>query len=192
MTFKEKISEAKQHVGKLIQTHAVMMIFGMMVYLPIGIETPTRRTISLLIGIVTMLFYYYLIDLYLWDVGAKDALRVKAGSQPDFKSKGLWAGLIAAIPDLILGILHAVFYLNRSYKGFNSLNTIFTLITRTWEGAFTGFERAVFGTGASASETSFVWFYVITPFIAAAFAGLSYYCGTKEFTIIPRPKRAKK
>lgn len=192
MTFKEKFTEAKPHVGKLIQTHAVMMLFGMMVYLPIGIETPTRRTFTLIIGIITMLFYYYLIDLYMWDVGARDALKVNAGTQPSFITKGLFAGLIAAIPDLILGILHSVFYINRSYKGFESLNTIFTLITRTWEGAFTGFERAVFGTGASASETSFVWFYVMTPFIAAAFAGFSYFCGTKEFTIIPRPKKSKK
>ena len=192
MTFKEKLSEAKNLIGKLIQTHAVMMIFGMMVYLPIGVETPTRRTITLIIGIITMLFYYYLIDLFMWDVGAKDALQVNAGTKPSFNAKGLVAGLFAAIPDFILGLLHCIFYINREYKGFSSLNTIFTLITRTWEGAFTGFERALFGTGASASDTSFVWFYLITPFIAAAFAGFSYYCGTKEFTIIPRPKKVQK
>ena len=192
MTLKEKFKAAKEYVGKLIQTHAVMMLFGMMVYLPIGVETPTRRTVTLIIGVITMLFYYYLIDLFIWDKGAQDAIRVRSGTQPTFVLKGFLAGLLAAIPDFILGLLHCIFYINREYKGFGSLNTVFTLITRTWEGAFTGFERAVFGTGASASDTSFVWFYLITPFIAAAFAEFSYYCGTKEFTIIPRPKKVQK
>lgn len=189
MTLKEKIAASKPYIGKLMQTHAVMMIFGMMVYLPVGIDTPTRKYASLLIGIVTIAFYYYLIDLFMWDVGAKDAVRVRAGSQSPYALKGFVAGLFAAIPDLILGVLHCIFYVNREYEGFQSLNTVFTLITRTWEGAFCGFERAVFGSVESASISSFVWFYAMTPFIAAAFAGFSYYCGTKEFTVIPRPKK---
>lgn len=182
MKFKEFMSEIRPDIGKLVQTHVLMMIFGIMVYLPIGVETDNRRLITFLVSILTVSFYYYLIDLYMWDVGAKDGIRVRAESAAPRVWRGFAAGLFAAIPDLILGIFYVIFYFYRSYSPTSALlNYIFTLVTRTWEGMFFGFSQSVFG-------PSFVWFYLITPFIAAAFAVISYYCGTKEFTIIPRPK----
>lgn len=171
-------------VWKLIQTHIVMMIFGVMVYLPVGVETKSRQILTLIFSIFTIIYYYYLIDLYMWDVGARDAVSARgAGTKPS-PLKGFVAGLFAAIPDLVLGI--AFFVLNhfREYSdGLSAANGVFALITQTWEGMFMGVKMALIGKSGGA------WFYLVTPFIAAAFAGFSYICGTVEFTIIPRPKK---
>lgn len=174
-------------VWKLIQTHIVMMIFGVMVYLPVGVETKSRQILTLIFSIFTIIFYYYLIDLYMWDVGARDAVSARgAGTKPS-PLKGFVAGFFAAIPDLVLGILFLVFNTLREFSeantGYNVANLVFALITQTWEGMFMGVKMALIGKSGGA------WFYLVTPFIAAAFAGFSYICGTVEFTIIPRPKK---
>lgn len=202
MKIKEFMSETRHDVWKLIQTHVVMMIFGVMVYMPIGIESDKRRLLSFVFGLLTAIFYYYLIDLYMWDIGAKDAIRVKSGTLPNRPWKGFVTGLFAAIPDLVLGILFCIFHALREYgAGYGLANYIFTLATRTWEGMFVGLEMSIFGTvtqvvseGVTQTlvDVSFGGAYIITPFIAAAFAGFSYYCGTKEFTVIPRPRKKAK
>ena len=43
-------------VWKLIQTHIVMMIFGVMVYLPVGVETKSRQILTLIFSIFTIIF----------------------------------------------------------------------------------------------------------------------------------------
>ncbi len=171
-------------VWKLIQTHIVMMIFGVMVYLPVGVENESRKALTLIFSICTIIFYYYLIDLYMWDIGAKDAICAKgAGEKPNLL-KGYVTGLFAAVPDFILGLAFFIINHYREYSdGLAAANGVFALITQTWEGMFMGVKMALIGTSGGA------WFYLITPFAAAAFAGFSYFCGTKEFTLIPRPKK---
>ena len=136
-------------VWKLIQTHIVMMIFGVMVYLPVGVETKSRQILTLIFSIFTIIFYYYLIDLYMWDVGARDAVSARgAGTKPS-PLKGFVAGLFAAIPDLVLGILFLVFNTLREFSeantGYNVANLVFALITQTWEGMFMGVRAAARG-----------------------------------------------
>ena len=171
-------------VWKLIQTHIVMMIFGVMVYLPVGVETENRRILTLIFSLLTAVFYYYLIDLYMWDVGARDAVSARGADTKPNSLKGFVAGLFAAIPDFILGLAFFIINHYREYSdGLAAANGILALITQTWEGMFMGIKMSLIG------KTGGAWFYLVTPFVAAAFAGFSYICGTREFTVIPRPKK---
>ena len=186
MENKSLIKSIGGDVWKLIQTHIVMLIFGVMVYLPVGAETESRRILTVVFSILTVIFYYYLIDLYMWDVGARDAVSARgAGTKPNI-FKGFIAGLFAAIPDMVLGIAFFIINHYREYSdGLSAANGVFALITQTWEGMFMGIKMSLIGKSGGA------WFYLVTPIIAAALAGFSYFCGTKEFTVIPRPKKAK-
>ena len=184
MESKSFIKNIGGDVWKLIQTHIIMMIFGLMVYLPVGVETPTKRTLTLIFSICTIIFYYYLIDLYMWDVGAKDSISAKGNGENPILVKGFVTELFAAVPDFVFGLLYFIFNYFREYStAMTSLNTVFSMLSQTWEAMFFGIKMVIFGGNSGG------WFYLLTPFIAAAFAGISYYCGTKEFTLIPRPKK---
>lgn len=179
MKFKDIKIQIKGDIGKLVVTHFIMAIFGLMVYLPIGAQTEKTKIISLAFGVLTLVFYYYLIDLHMWNIGAKDRIRTRANNEPFSAWKGFITGLYAAIPDFVLGVLYVVFWCYRSYKWAANPCYIFSLLTGTWEGMFLGIK---------ASIVDFPWFFLITPFIAAGFAGFSYFCGSKEFTLIRRPE----
>ena len=64
-----------------------------------------RQTINLLISVFSTLFFYALIYYTAWEFGGKDRIRIDAGRMEYNKFKGLWLGLLAGVPNLVLAVL---------------------------------------------------------------------------------------
>jgi hypothetical protein len=180
-------SENKQAMKKLWATHFVMCIFGLMTYLPFNTKIdengnkPAGWWLALFACIIAILFMWYIIDLFIWEVGAKDQIRgQEANTMNGFK--GFVLGLIVAIPDFILGALYTFFWYYQEYIWAKNPAFIISLITGTWESMFMGIKATLLDNG-------FPFYFLITPFIPVIFTGISYLLGTKEKSFIPRPKR---
>ena len=179
-------SQNNKALKKLWATHFVMCIFGLMTYLPFNTEPDANGKVTagwwlaLFAGIVAILFLFYLIDLFIWEVGAKEQLSREADTMNG--KKGFIIGLIVAIPDIVLGILYMFFSYYSTYEWAQNPAYIISLITVTWESMFAGLKATIF-------KGVFPPYYLIVSFVPVLFTGFSYWMGTKQKAIIPRPKR---
>ena len=179
-------SENKTAMKKMWATHFVMCIFGLMTYLPFNTQPDANGNkqagwwLALFAGIVAILFMWYLIDLFIWEVGAKEQLSREANTMNG--KKGFLIGLFVAIPDIVLGMLYIFFSYYSTYKWAQNPAYIISLVTVTWESMFAGLKATVF-------SGFFPPYYLIVSFVPVIFTGISYWLGTKQKAIIPRPKR---
>ena len=173
----------KKDIFKLFTTHFVMALFGLMIYLPWNQEKEYGKILAVVCSFIAILFYAYLVDLHIWDLGAKDYLNSSSRGTKINYWTGVLLGLVAAIPSFVLGLLLNFFVMFQTYEWAINACYLTELITKTWEAPFMGIQRILF--------PDFYWYYLITPFIPVLFSGLAYFLGAKNIIVIPRPKRSK-
>ena len=186
MEKKSFFKDNKKNIGKLLTTHGVIAVFGLMVTLPWGV-TQLGNIMVMVCSILSVLFYSYLIDLHIWDVGATDALNSKSRNTKLDILKGLKLGLIVSIPSFICGILLVFFSYYQTYEWAVNGHIIMKYITKTWEAMFLGLQTTILPDATF--EQSYSLFYLFTPLYPILVTCVSYILGTKNIAIIPRPKR---
>ncbi len=165
---------------KLIVVHIAMSIFGLMVYLPFDTSVEgnaSSRFIALILGIISVIFYFFMIYHQIWDVAAKEELRVVGGKKVAYPAKGFLVGLVAAIPDFIVCAGYVIFSFFESYEWAATPSFIFKLIMPFWEGMFMALRIVVFPRGS--------YFFIFIPFVTVLFAGVSYIFGMKNIRLLP-------
>ncbi len=127
------------------------------------------------LNILLSLFAYALI-CYVdsWNRGFSDANRIRLGILPNNKFRGALAGLVAAIPALVLALLA---YLTETevisiFKVFES--DIMLFINRFWQLPFS----AVFSKVNEMPALNFAF-----PFFLPIVSGFGYFLGVSEFTL---------
>ena len=189
MTF---FKDNKKYIVKLILTHVVMTMFGMMVFIPFNRDDMSMKAFLIVGSAVAVVLYMFLIDVDMWYLGAEDKLRVDAGRQKKNPFKGFLLGLIAEIPSFVLGILYAVSSMLYTYYQAYPAGTFWgksVIITWggtfIWEGMYHGFSRVVLGGWIPL-------FYLLIPLLPVAFAGLTYWLGLINSPFLKPPARHKK
>lgn len=190
---KQFLSDNKKIIGKLIRTHAVMAIFGIMVFIPFNRDSITLKYIMLAGSIISTLLFLFLIDVDMWYLGAEDRIRVDSGKIKCSPVKGLLLGLIAEIPSLVFGILYAVISVvwtyYQSYPAGDALSVVRVIlwgICNLWNGMYNGILQFSFGT------TTIALCHLVTPFIPILFTWLTYTLGFKGSNFLKPPAREKK
>ena len=185
-------SENKKIIVKLILTHLVMTIFGMMVFIPFNKDDMSMKVFLIIGSAVAILLYMFLIDVDMWYLGAEDKLRVEAGRQKRNAGKGFLIALCAEIPSLVIGIVYAVismlFAYYQSYPAGSALagaKIVSWCVTFIWNGMYLGIEKISFGGGVPLV-------YLIAPIIPIAFSGLTYWLGLIDSPFLKPPARHKK
>ena len=165
---------------KLIVVHIAMSIFGLAVSLPFN-TTPkgskTQHFLALILGIFSIIFYFFMIYGQMWEVGAKDELKIVNGKKKAYMGKGFLIGLVAAIPDFILCFGYVIFWFFQSYEWAVNLNFFFNFGTVFWEGMFYAIKAVVFNKGP--------YMFIFVPFVTVLFAGVSYIFGMKNIRLMP-------
>jgi len=179
-------------IGKLIRTHLVMTIFGLMVFIPFNLDNGSMQVFLLLGSIAAVLLYLFLIDVDMWYLGAEDAIKSRATGKKPSASKGFLIGLAAQLASVILGILYAVFSMLYAYymaypsgETFAGGKIITWLLTFIWDGMYLGIERILLG-------GTVPLFYLLIPLLPIGFTGLTYYLGTKESKFLKPPEKEKR
>ena len=152
-------------------------------------------TLFMLTSVFSVLFLLYLNHTVIWEEGAKNRIRVDAGRAVYNPLVGLWIGIAASLPNLILGVLTALFYFLGStdapFAWEWAGNTAFVIgnIAKVWQFMYFGIIRAL------VPNNPYIFLVIPFPTILACF--FSYWLGLKQWRFpslfkLKKEKDAKK
>ena len=165
---------------KLIVTHIAMSVFGLMLYIPTG----GNPLLGGIFGIISVVFYFFMINNDISKIGAQDAVRTRGGKSAAHPARGFIIGAVSAIPDFIICGLYLFFWYFQSYAWAKSASVIFMFTGVLWEGVFMGL--------TSFAEKSGPIVFACIPFIIIAFSGISYILGMNNINLIPLDDNAER
>ena len=124
-------------VVRLIINQLGISIFALVLYIAmasVGENNPSLHTgLKIASSVFSMFFYWMLIYAVMWEIGAKDRIKIDTGKAVDFKPKGLVMGLLANLGCVALSLVAIGFkvaYLVFGVDGFNTVVLISTVIIR--------------------------------------------------------------
>ena len=178
MNFKEFWSRYKGDIGKLFTTRIALAVFSIVCISPLlvldtqGGNQSTVNGILILASIFVFAFYYYLIRTQLWTLGAKNKISADGGRMKLNPLAGLYMGLIASAPSLIINVVNIFTYFYKDYAGFRGVHQVTAILEVFWDAPALGI---VCATGGSPFG------YLAASILPALFTGLAYFLGTKEW-----------
>jgi hypothetical protein len=178
MNIKKFFDDYGYTILKLLGTHVAMSIFGLMVWLPTG----NNWLIGSILGVLCVIFYFFMVNNDVAKVGSKDAVRKVYGKPAAHPAKGFIIGAISAIPDMVICWVGLFFWYFREYEWAKATAYIISTIASLWEGMFIGLK------GFHISEYIL---YSAIPFAIILFAGISYILGSKNINLIPLDDNAE-
>ena len=178
--------ENSYDVVRLYVNQFGITIFSLILYFSASIvaDEAWRLTIYLLISVFSTLFFYALIYYTAWEFGGKDRIRIDAGRMEYNKFKGLYLGLLAGVPNLILSvfsILGKSLYMITGAGFFDLLFAIPNVLLRFTSAMYMGALKYLFNPlDASVADLMFLWqsigFLVLTV-LGALVVHFGYYMG---------------
>ena len=182
--------ENSYDIVRLYVNQLGIMIFSMLLYTAVGSfeNESLSSALSIFVSIFSICFYLVLIYYVVWEIGAKDKIRIDGGKAEPCKYKGLVMGLFANVPNFVLGLL-TVFFLSLALATggavANSVFFIFNMITRFHASMYLGFITAVVPASiAGAVDYTELMIeailFTVVPIMSVAVTHLAYYLGSKE------------
>ena len=183
--------ENSYDIVRLYVNQLGIMIFSMLLYTAVGSFDNERlsNALGIFVSIFSICFYLILIYYVVWEIGAKDKIRIEGGRAEPCKHKGLVMGLFANVPNVVLGLFTLLFlsiYLASGNAAVSSVFFIFNLITRFHASMYLGIISAVVPAGLSAGAVDYIELlvetilFVVIPLISVAVTHLAYHLGSKE------------
>ncbi len=168
-----------------------IMIFSMLLYTAVGSfeNKALADGLSIFVSVFSVVFYLVLIYYMMWEIGAKDKIRIDAGRMLSCNHKGAVMGIFANAPNLFLGILTLIFlviYLAGSSDAVYSVFLIFNMIMRFHASMYLGIITAIVPGTTSTGTPDFTEYlietvlFIIIPMISVAVTHLAYYLGNHD------------
>ncbi len=168
---------------KLFISQIAMTVFGTMLTL----ATSQNPTLLLCASIFSILFYMVLIYTQVWELGAKDKIRVDSGRMAYRPAKGFWLGFGANVPNLLLALLMGLGVLVGGTLGMEwggNMSVVCNAVARLVEGMYLGvittLEKLLYG-GASIEKVW--WWFIIITLPAMLVSWFGYTMGLKNIRI---------
>ena len=183
--------ENSYDIVRLYVNQLGIMIFSMLLYTAVGSfeNESLSSSLSVFVSVFSTCFYLVLLYYAMWEIGAKDKIRIDGGRMTPCKNKGLVMGLFANVPNLVLGLLSVIlmsaFLLGGGdgvYAGFLVFNTIMRFHASMLLGVIT----ALVPSGLSEGAIDYVEFlieailFTVLPLISVAVTHLAYTLGSRE------------
>ena len=186
---KELFSEKGHIMLKFAVNQFAMSIFGIMIAFA---AVAANEKLLIPFGIFSSLFFFFLIYYFIWEDGAKDAIRAGYGKIKEDRFCSLKYCFIAHLPSLICVILYIILNVFGSGNTAESIKSILIIIISFFMyGMFMGISRGLaltFGStvnidGVETKVFSFVdngYIYIIFSIITMAVVFFAYYFGLKN------------
>ncbi len=187
-------------VKKLLLNQFGAAVLGIMLFM----ASRNSVVMSLFTGIFTTCFYMVIDYTSMWDIGARDRIKVDGGRAEKDLFVGTKAALLAGIPNVILGLGCTLFTIFDSMQ--NSVVILCRNIAIMWESMYSGILWTVFpktlhvvdGVANYAYDVVdnpagalYMSLYLVIIIPAVAAATLGYIAGFSNFRIIKRKKDEK-
>ena len=178
--------ENSYDIVRLYVNQLGIMIFSMLLYTAVGSFQNERLStaLSIFVSIFSICFYLVLIYYVVWEIGAKDKIKIDGGRAEPCKFKGLVMSLFANVPNFILGIFTVLFctiFVTVGGDAIGSVFFLFNLIMRFHASMYLGIITAIVpATGNNVELLIEAVLFTVIPLISVAVTHLAYYLGTKE------------
>ena len=174
------VKENFHFITKMLLNQFGAAFMGLMLSLSVSVSD--NNTLVLLSAIFSMIFYLCLQYIVMWDLGARDIIRVNGKRDKYRPLCGLRMSLVANIPNIIFAVLICVGHIFGSETGAfgygwaGKLYVISKGIAVVWEAMYNGFVQLY------SPHNPIIYILMILPALFAGTAG--YYLGTKNFRIL--------
>lgn len=186
-TFKENSYD----IVRLYVNQLGIMIFSMLLYTAVGSfgDEKLSSALSIFVSVFSICFYAALIYYVVWEIGAKDKIRIDGGRMEPYHNKGLVMGIFANIPNFVLAGLTLIFLilsLSTGNDGMYAAFIIFNTITRFHASMYLGFITAVVPGTSSSGEVDYTEFtvesilFLILPIISPIVTHIAYKLGEQD------------
>ena len=165
---------------RLFLNQIVMSVFGTVMCLS------TQNNVTLLVasGILSICMLLFIDYTLMWEVGAKDKIRIDGGRLKSTPAKGLFIGLCGNIPNLVLTVFIGIGAIIDTAAG-QSIATVCDPIMRLLNGMYLGIfvtvYDAVYPEGTLLINYWWWYFIIVLPAVLTCFA--AYYFGSKGISI---------
>lgn len=187
----KSLKENAYDIIRLYINQLGIMIFSLLLYFaidPFGDEA-LAKSLNIFISVFSVCFYLVLIYYVIWDIGAKDKIRIDGGRMERSKNKGLVMGLIANIPNFLLGFLTVLFlliFMATNNDGVYTAFLIFQMITRFNAAMYLGFIIEIVPPIAPTGNISYMEFliesilFMVLPIISPLVTHFAYRMGEQD------------
>ena len=194
--------ENSYDIVKLYVNQLGIMIFSMLLYTAVGsFENETIGTaLSVFVSLFSICFYLVLIYYVIWEIGAKDKIRIDGGRMEPCKNKGLVMGLFANVPNFVLAAFTLIFlliFLATKNDGVYAAFLIFNTITRFHASMYLGVITAVIPGSTTEQSIDYTEFaiesvlFLVLPIISPIVTHLAYRLGEQDKKIFSFIKAKK-
>lgn len=194
--------ENSYDIVRLYVNQLGIMIFSLLLYTAVGSFSNETLSfwLSVFVSVFSVAFYLVLVYYVVWEIGAKDKIRIDGGRMERFKNKGLFLGLIANVPNFVLGFLTTVFlviFMITNSDGVYAAFLIGNTITRFHASMYLGFITAVVSGATAGTNIDYTEFlieailFTIIPLISPFMTHLAYRLGEQDKKIFSFIKAKK-
>ena len=150
---------------------------------------------DLVVSLFSMFFYFALIYCVVWEIGAKDKIRIDAGRCEYTPTKGFLLGLFAIIPNFIFSVPLVIFAIIGCFTAAcNNVYAIFVMLSRLHEvfynsiicsfvgvnGLLTPFTGDILNSANPIHQLIYSLVLFILPMLAVLVTHFAYYMGSRE------------
>lgn len=186
--------ENADSIVKLYINQIGVAIFSMFIYTAAGaisVGGVTSLLIKVGISVFAVFFYFALLYTVMWEIGAKDKIRIEGRRIEEKKSKGILLGLYANTPNFVFVGLALVLFSMYMLTGvgafeaiFGVLSVFFRIFMSMYLGIIQGLTDSLTGDIDLLVETAL---YLAFSLVSAAVVHFSYLMGLKEKRLFTRP-----
>lgn len=192
------LRENSRVISRLIVNQIGMTIFGLILTMAVMAATKNNGIVILLVSVFSILFYLCLIYNVMWEEGARNIIRIKAGRMKGGASFPFQAALWASLPNLVLaglmvisGLLAYIPLLSFFADVQASLHIIVGMIQAMYMGLFNEIVRLF---PSAFQELVAGVLYLLSPLPMILVSAGGYFLGTRNIYLLgkPKPKTKKK
>jgi len=165
---------------------------------------PSKASLIYIIsGVIGTVFYLYLLYFVIWEVGAKDRIKVDGGRIGPRPHQGLKIALVYSLPMIIPGVVYLIAALLREVASVNNgvvnaVSNVSALIAYVFSMPFVGFAFELFGQlgkhiAESGQTLPYSVFLLLSTIPAVILIWGMYWCGYngKLMSRVFKPKKKK-
>lgn len=195
------LKENSAIIVKLYVNQIGIAIFSMFLYTIVAAlqgdgEAGYSLALKVLVSVLSIIFYLSLVYLAVWELGAKDKIRIDAGRMEMEKNKGLLIGLWANLVNFIVWIISTALisiYISSKAAGFKTafgvINGLFRIFCSMYLGVVQGIASLFEGLGDDIYYLIESIGFTVLPIISVGVIIFAYYMGLKNYRIIPQKNK---
>lgn len=176
---------------KLYVTQFAIGLFGAV----LAMATSTNNILLIATGVLSAVFYLFLVYITTWEIGAGDRISIDIGKRKQMPWLGFVISLVANLPNFIVATVYTVcWFISHGAEGVaTNIAGAMRIATLFSEGMYYGLMTAIsFGTRLALDGSgsvvpnelfNFWWAYFIIIIPAVAVGGTAYILGTKNLKL---------